>query len=104
MNRTALADAKANNIPPMASNEPMDRPILSKLPRNVWLASPNRMEVADVFSTKLIANAPVSPITFPTIHHPRRTIRSRKGPGSNRKDSGGDPIANYAQPAVVISE
>ena len=48
MNRTALAEAKANNIPPMASNEPMERPMEIKLPRKLRLASPSRMDVAVV--------------------------------------------------------
>jgi len=79
-NSTALAEAKANNIPPIANNEPMDRLMEIKPPRNVRLAIPSTTEVAVVEPTKSIASEPVSPITLPTIHHPSRMIRSRKGP------------------------
>ena len=85
MNKTAFAEAKANNIPPIASNDPMERPMEINPPRNVRLARPNTTEVAVVELTKFIASPPASPITFPTIHQPRRTIRSRKGPDTTAR-------------------
>ncbi|MCE7858295.1 MAG: hypothetical protein DPW21_00735 [Anaerolineae bacterium] len=48
INNTALAEAKANNIPPMAINDPNAKAMEIKLPRKVRFNSPNVAEVAVV--------------------------------------------------------